>query len=882
MNWHAKEWKDVVKELETDEKRGLSEREARKRLEKYGKNVVEVGSKINPLRILLEQFTSPLVLLLMEAAIISYLVGGSENKAEVVLILSIVIANGIFGFVQDYKAERSMEALRKMMTTKAKVIRGGKVVEINADDVVVGDIILLEEGDKAPADARIIECKNLIVNESILTGESVGVEKTAEKIEENTPLAERRNMVFANTFVERGRAKAVVVATGMNTEFGKIAKEVAEAEKPPTPFEAELASLGRKISTIVLVLIAIVFAMQMIFEHLSILEALMVAIALAVAAVPEGLPAVVTIALALGTSRMVKQNALARRLSVVESLGSVNVICTDKTGTLTENRMTARTIFAGFETFGVTGVGHETKGEILKYGAKISVKSFKPLKMCILCGALCNDSNVRVRDDGGVETRGDATEIALKILAIKAGVSFEYPRLDEVPFSSERKMMSTLNRVGDKVLLFVKGAPEVVVGRCSKLMKDNRVFNMNGKERETILKKNDEMASRGLRVLAMAYKEMEPNTVKVSENDEKDLIFLGLVGMIDPPRKEVPEAVKIAKRAGIRVIMITGDNILTAKAIAKEVGIEGDAIECWKLDSMSEDEFRRAVRSCNIFARASPHHKVMILKALQEDGNIVAMTGDGVNDAPALKSADVGIAMGIRGTEVSRAASDLVLLDDNFATIVNAIKEGRTIFLNIRKFVNYLLSANLAEVLTVFILSLKGFLALTPVQLLWINLLTDGFPALALGADPAPAEIMKRKPKKKGEGVITKPVMASIAVTGLLLTFALVAVFFLGLSKNIIYAQTMLFTAFVFYEFVRIGVIRKHDNLTFFSNKWLVIALFFAITLQFAVVYTHLGRYFGVVPLSIKDIALLIILGLVLYIVNVFLDRIVWKNVREC
>ena len=837
--------------------------------------------KIRTTRIFLAQFTSPLVLILISAAIISDFAGCSEDHTEVFLILFIVIANGIFGFVQDYKAERSMEALRKMMVTKARVLRDGAVREIDASELVPGDMILLEEGDKVPADARIIECKNLLVNEAVLTGESVAVEKTPEKVGEDVPLAERRNILYANTFVERGKAKAIVIATGLNTEFGKIAREVAEAEKPPTPFEEELSSLGKKISVMVIVLIAIIFITQLIFAHLSFLETLMVAVSLAVAAIPEGLPAVVTIALALGTKKMLKHNALARRLSVVESLGSVNVICTDKTGTLTENKMTARVIYAGGELYEVTGTGYDVDGAILKDGARVSVKSVKPLKMALLCGALCNDSVVRVKEDGGVETSGDATEIALKILAMKGSVSFDYPRLDEVPFSSERKMMSTLNRVGDRVYLFVKGAPEIVVKKCNRIMKNGKVLPINDKEREEVLKKNNDMASKGLRVLALAYKEVASDNTSISEEDENELVLIGLVGIMDPPRKEVPKAVEVAKKAGIRVVMITGDNILTARAVAREVGIEGNAIECWKLDEMNDEEFRDTVLECNIFARASPSHKVKILKVLQEEGYVVGMTGDGVNDAPAVKNADVGISMGMRGTDVTKSASDMVLLDDNFATIVAAVREGRTIFTNIRKFVNYLLSANLAEVLAVFILSLKGFVALTPVQLLWINLLTDGFPALALGADPDPPDIMKRKPKKKGEGVITKPVMASILTTGVLLTIMLVILFLYGLKKSLIYAQTMIFTGFVFYEFVRIGVIRNHDRLSFMSNKWLVLALLSAVALQLLIIFTPLCSYFGAVEISMKDMLVIIIGGVVLYIANILTDRVVWKKMSS-
>ncbi len=872
MRPYALKAEDVIKFFGSDADRGLSSSEAEKRLKKYGFNELSLERKISPLHIFLEQFRSPLVLILLAAAILSYFAGGSESRIDTLLIFLIVVANAIFGFIQDYKAERSIEALKKMMTQRARVLRDGAVMDIDAKYLVPGDVILLDAGSRVPADARIVECKNLLVNESILTGESTPVEKHVDVLESVTPLPERRNMLYSNTIVEAGRAKAVVVSTGMNTEFGKIAREVAEAEERATPFQAELADLGRKIGAVILILVFIIFLVQLTLEHMGMMETFMLAVSLAVAAIPEGLPAVVTLALAIGTKRMVKKKALVRALPVVESLGSVDVICTDKTGTLTENRITAKRLWVSGQYYDVTGGGYEIEGVFLKNNKPISISLYDDLKLTIMAGAVCNDSSVVVRGKK-VSVSGDSTEIALKILALKANVRFDFKRIDEVPFSSERKLMSTLNDVNGSRIMFVKGAPEVVVEKCSFIRKGSRILHITDDDRKSILERNDEMASEGLRVLALAYREFDHDRSELEEKDEQKLVFLGLVGMIDPPRKEVKRAIALTKKAGIRVIMITGDNVLTAKAIAREVGIEGDAIEGKKLDSLSEKEFKKAVLECNVFARVSPKHKVRILKVLQREGHIVAMTGDGVNDAPALKNADVGISMGIRGTDVSKQASDMVLLDDNFATIVSAIKEGRTIFDNIRKFVNYLLSANLAEVAVIFITSLMGIVALKPVQILWINLLTDGFPALALGADPPAPGIMEKRPRRKEEGVITGRIMANMIVAGIALTIALLFVFGYSLQRGLVYAQTMLFTSFVFYEFIRIIIIRERDKLGLMSNKWLVLALLSAVALQLILIYTPLGGYFKTVPIQKTDLLVILLGGLFFYTLNKIMDR---------
>lgn len=861
--WHTLSVTQVLKELNTTQG-GLSEAEVEKRLKKFGTNEIESGEKISPIKILISQFKSPLVIILLIAAIVSYLISFipnyGESSTDSLLIISIVVANAIFGFIQDYKAEKSVEALKRYSPQKVIVIREGVRKIIDASQLVPGDIIILKEGDRVPADARILESNNLAIDESVLTGESVEVEKTS-KVLSNVPLPERRNMVYMGTLVVRGKGKAVVVATGGNTEMGKIAKSLAKIERKTTIFERELNDLGRKIGLLILAIVIVVFLTQLTIGYKNVLQIFLIAIALAVAAIPEGLPAVTTLSLAFGTRRMVRKNALVRRLSVIESLGGVEVICADKTGTMTEDVMTVRKIYFDKKVFTVTGTGYSFRGKFLVNGREVDPRMLKPI---IECGTLCNDASIE-EINGKVEVIGDPTEVAILIVGKKANLEIEkWKRVGEIPFSSERKMMSVVCK-NDKNELFVfaKGAPEVLIEKCDRIYEDGKIKRLTKRRKEELLKKNEEFASEALRVLAFAFKSIEKYE---KEDVEKGLIFLGFQGMIDPPRKGVKEAIKTCKRAGIRVIMITGDNKTTAEAIGKEIGIEGDATEGREIENLSSEKLKAKIKNTNIFARVSPLHKVKILRTLKSLGYNVAMTGDGVNDAPALKSADVGIAMGKRGTDVAKQASDLILLDDNFATIVDAIKEGRTIFQNIRNFVNYLLSCNLSEVLVVFIASLFGFLPLSAVQLLWINLLTDGFPALALGIDPPRPGIMAQKPEK-GRKIINKKLMANIVVVGLELTFLLLAVFFIGLKHGLIVAQTMVFTGFVLFELVRIWSIRYNERLSLLSNPWLIAAILISVLLQLLVLYSPLSSYFKVIPLNLSQwiiILFFLILGIAL------------------
>ncbi len=854
MDWHAIPLKEVFDHLASN-KKGLTEKEAGLRLEEHGRNEIVLERKISPLKIFIAQFTSPLVLILILAAAISYGIGfvpGQEpHLFDTILILLIVFANGVFGFVQEYNAEKSIEALKKLSPKKVTVLRNGKKAVIDAAELVPGDILVLAEGDKVGADALLIESRTLRVNESLLTGESSPVSKNTGVVGADALLHARTNMVFKDTTVTRGRALAIVVGTGLDTELGRIAESIQMVPPKMTPFQIELEHLGKKIGYAVLGIIVFIAAVQWLANVSDLVTIFLTAVSLAVAAIPEGLPAIVTLSLAFGTKKMLEKKSLVRKLSVVESLGSVDVICTDKTGTLTENRMTVRKIFANNQVIDVGGRGYELNGKF-KIG-KIPIDA-KELSMLLKCGALCNDAELSEGSEGQPSFVGDPTEVALIVSAAKAGfgehrLRSTYPRIDEVPFTSDRKKMTTVHEFGEKIVSFSKGAPEVVLQDCSKIYENGRVSKLSDKRRDEILAMNEKFARKALRVLAFAFREHKKGYT--AKDIESGLVFLGLQAMIDPARKEVRSSILTCFDAGIRVVMLTGDNLLTASAIAAEVGIGKRARLGSDIDSVDEFELRKIVSETDVFARVSPQHKQMILSALKDNGHIVAMTGDGVNDAPALKSADVGIAMGLRGTDVARETADMILMDDNFATIQEAISEGRTIFGNIRKFVMYLLTSNFAEVLVVFIVSLAGYLPITAVQLLWVNLMTDGFPALALGVDPAIPGVMKQKPRPRGEGVINRRLAYFIGGIGSLSTVLLVAMFFIALRQGgIALAQTMVFTSLILFEFVKIVVIREQEKLKFLSNKWLVAALAFSLVLQFAVLAGPVAPFFGVVPLA--------------------------------
>ena len=803
---------DVLKTLKASPN-GLSGEEAARRLQEYGPNELVAEKRISPLEILVSQFKDILIVILMIATAISALIG---EIIDAIVILVIIVACAVLGFVQEYRAERALEALKKMLAPTITALRDGKDVEIQSKDIVPGDIILLEAGDKLPADARLIDITNLQVDEAPLTGESIPVVKTLDVLPESTYVADRKNLVFSGTTITYGKGKAAVTSTGMNTEFGKIAKEVSAVEEEKTPLEKRTENIGKWLGILCLAVclgvggfgVAREFYFKGTIEMAFILEMLIFGIALAVAAVPEALPAIVTGALAIGMHEMAKRNALIRKMPAVETLGCTTVICADKTGTLTKGEMTARKVYVDGKIIEVSGVGYEPVGELRVAGKPLSVKE-GAFPLLMKGSILCSDANIE-QVEGRWCLRGDPTECALVVCAEKGGfprheVRAQHPRVGEIPFSSERKRMSTIHPTPEgQQIVYMKGAPEIVLERCASINEGGKVEKLTAEKKREILKVNESMANEALRVLGVSYKEI-PKTVKAfDESLESELVFLGLIGMIDPPREEAMEAVKVCKEIKMKPIMITGDHKLTAVAIAKEMGIfeEGDMVLTGdELEKMSDEEFERIVDKVSVYARVSPMHKLKIVKAWKGKGQIVAMTGDGVNDAPAIKNADIGIAMGITGTEVTKEASDMVLADDNFATILKAIERGRWIFDNIKKYLTYLLQCNLVEIVVIGGGVLMGLpLPLLPAQILYVNLATDGLPALALGVSPPDPDVMKRPPRDPKESVFTREVKAFLFVVPLIMSPLLFWTFLDSLHLGIEAARTDLFLTFVFFE----------------------------------------------------------------------------------
>jgi Ca2+-transporting ATPase len=870
--YYEKRVNAVFNELQTGRK-GLSGREAKKRLEQYGPNKIKEEKGISKFSIFLDQFKSFVVIILVIATVISFFIG---EIVDAIVILIIVIFNAIFGFFQEYKAEKSIEALKKLTALKTVVVREGREKEIPSEDVVVGDIMVIGTGTKISADGRLIEAIELEVQEASLTGESVPVAKDSSVLKGHLPLGDQRNMVFSSTIVTRGKGKAVVARTGMQSEVGKVAKMIQETKEEQTPLQIKLDSLGKRLGILTIMICLIIFILE-VYTMLPTAESLfsavhdsfMVAIALAVAAIPEGLPAVVTISLALGVQRMVKRNALIRKMASVETLGSTDIICSDKTGTLTKNEMTIRKIYCNNKAVEVTGSGYEPKGKFMHNG-----KVFNPTEFELLfrLSVLCNDAEL-IREEEKWKIIGDPTEGSLLVSARKAAIiqselSKLYPRIREIPFSSETKQMTTINKVNGKEIAYVKGAPEVILNLCNKIYDNGKINPLTSKIRKKILQINENFTNDALRVLGFAYGPVKGKTI------EKELIFVGLQGMIDPPRQEVKESILKCKEAGIKVVMITGDHKNTAAAVANELGIKGEAISGPELDTITDKEFKKRAAKIAIYARVNPEHKIRIVKILKEKGHIVAMTGDGVNDAPALKKADIGVAMGIAGTDVAKESSDMILTDDNFASIVNAVEEGRGIYDNIKKFINYLLSSNMGEILVILLASLLGMpLPLTAIQLLWLNLVTDGLPAIALGVDPAEKNIMKKKPRDPKENIMNKEMIASIVTVGILIAAASLYLFHLNLA-DIIKAQTIVFTSLVVFEIVRLQVIRSNYKTGVFANRYLILAVLSSIGLQLAVIYTPLNTFFKTVPLSMIDWVYILTASLSLIALNFILKTV--------
>lgn len=861
-------------------------------MEHYGPNALQSAKKINPLALFLGQFKDVLVIILLIAATVSLVLGmvegSGEGPQEAMLIFVIVIAIAIVGFFNEYKAEKTVEALKKLVGYKAHIRRDGNTIEIDATDLVPGDIVLLEAGQKLPADLRVLEASELQVNEASLTGESLAVSKRPAVIEQEVSLGDQKNMLFGGTYTTNGSGLAVVVSTGEETELGKIAEMVKSVGEESTPMQRKLDDLGKKlgyiIAAICLVVFGVVFLLVPEARETTMIHRLIfaftAAVALAVAAIPEGLAFVVRISLALGARRMAKRNALVRKLSAVEALGSTDVICSDKTGTLTKGEMTVRNIYIDGKLGDVSGSGYKTEGSVtFKDGNPV------PLQKLLEVGVLCN--NAALRDATVV---GDPTEGCLWVSAAKGGIDTaaltkSYPRTQEVPFSSERKKMSTVHKTPDGGFMVAsKGAVEMTLADCmSYVAADGKTQALTPEIRESILAKNRELAGQALRVLGFAYKtsSSEPQ----HDTIEKDLVFVGLQAMMDPPRQEVKEVIKrVQAEAGVRVIMITGDYIETAKAIASEIGIVGDAISGVELNNLSDEEFDAHVQNINVYARVNPEHKIRIVRALQKHGHQVAMTGDGVNDAPAIKAANIGIAMGITGTDVTKEAADLILLDDQFLTIVSAIEEGRGIFDNVRKFVNFLISCNIAEVITV-LLGILFFndLVLTAAQLLFINIVTDGLPAVALGSDPAQENILDSKPTRFQEHIVSSRVWAEIFIFGTLMSIFLTIQFWYNHThESRIAAVSAVFTAMVIYEIVRLVDIRTDYRIKWFSNPWLSFAIVSSLALHFSVLYIpFMADYFEVQPLNAHDWTFMLVGSAILFVtmklLNPVLDRLI-KN----
>ncbi len=846
MSFYSTDTKEVLAQLQSSTQ-GLTSEEARQRLDKFGENKLIEEHKIKLIKLFLQQFQNSIVWILILAMIIS---GIAKEWTDFGVIGAIVVLNAILGFVQEFKAEKAIEALKKTLSPKAKVIRNNTEMIIDAILIVPGDILVLETGDKITADARIINLKNFEVQEASLTGESLPVKKELQIFPENTPLADRKNMVFAGTITTKGRAWAVVTETGMKTEIGKIAGMIHETKSPPTPLQKKLKHLSAFLAIAVILIALIIFGYGTFIAGNPLLEMLLAAIALAVAAIPEGLPAVVTISLAMGVQRMAKKHALIRKLPSAETLGACTVICSDKTGTLTHNEMTVTAIYTNREIINVSGSGYDPAGKFSK-----DPKNFE---FFLTIGALNN--NAQLNFDGEKWTvLGDPTEAALLVSAKKAGIDYQklqqaYPRIEEIEFSSERKRMTTINQFKGKISL-TKGAIDIILPLCNRILVNGQVERLTRQEKQRILQVNELMTKNALRVLGFAYKEL--TGIDAKGDIEKDLIFAGLQGMIDPPRIEVKEAITKCKQAGIKVVMVTGDHKGTAQAIAQQLGITGQALTGQELEQINNLE--DYVEDISIYARVNPSHKVKIIDAFKAKKEVVAMTGDGVNDAPALKKADIGIAMGITGTDVAKEASAMVLADDNFTTIVNAVEEGRRIFDNIKKFVEYLLSSNMGEVLTVFVgILLKLPLPITALQILWINLITDGAPALALSVEPAEKEIMQKKPLKVEEKIVNRYRGFMILLIGMVMMTGTLFIFDSCLNQGLAYAQTMAFSTLMMFQMFNVLNQRSEESsvfkIGFFTNKWLLLAILSSIALQFAVVYVpFLQNLFGTVSLVAFD-----------------------------
>jgi Ca2+-transporting ATPase len=892
QNWYNLSTTETISKTGSSSN-GLTTEEARKRLLEYEPNELREETGTSIWSLVAEQFKSTLIIILLAAVIISvglgilmYKPGGGlpEEITDAIVILAIVLACVVLGVVEEYRSEKAMAALKKMAALTATVVRDGTDVEIPARDLVPGDVVVLSTGDRVPADLRLIEAANLRTAEASLTGESTPVEKITEAIPgADVAIGDRKNLAYSGTIVAYGRGKGVAIATGMQTEFGKIAAMLQEVEEEETPLEKNLDKVGKWLGYACLGVVAIVVIIVLIrtlittrtITGLVIVDMFIWGVSLAVAAVPEALPAVVVISLSIGVQKMVKRHALVRRLSAVETLGCTTVICSDKTGTLTQDEMTVRQIYAGGKLLNVSGVGYEPKGEFQLNGKPLDVSKDTAIQTLMRVNTLCNDTRLVV-SDGVWDIKGDPTEGALVVLSAKAGLLQEeanekFPRVDEIPFSSERKKMTTIHNTPEGKVAYSKGAPEIILDSCSYILANGTEKPLTAQDKAQVLGIATQMASDALRVLGSGYRRL-PEKLACKEDAENDMVFVGLAGMIDPPREEAKGAIQLCDKAGIKSVMITGDHKITAMAVAKELGIlkHGKAITGAELDKLSDEEFEKDVENIDVYARVSPSHKLRVIEAFSKKGEVVAMTGDGVNDAPALKKADIGVAMGITGTDVSKEAAAMVLTDDNFASIVSAVEEGRGIFLNIKKYLIYLLSCNVGEVLIMLVAGVMGMaLPLAAIHLLWVNLTTDGLPALALAVDPADPDIMERPPRDPRSSVFSKNILVTIVAISIAMAATMILMFVWKMTEQggswadvnnplLAEAQTMVLATMVMFELFTAFACRSETHSFFkigpFSNMWLIWANLSSLALLFGVMYIPaLNGPFHVVPLQAED-----------------------------
>ena len=847
--WQTLRKEEVLRQLNTNEKQGLTEKEVQERQEKYGKNKLDEKKKESFLVKFIKQFNDFMIIILIIASIISAVVSkmqGENDYVDSIIIIGIVVFNALMGVIQEAKAEKSIEALKQMTPQLSKTIRNGKTVEINAEELVKGDIIILDAGNFIPADCRILESHNLKIEESSLTGETQGAEKDANVLcSKNAPLGDMKNMAFMASIAVNGHGKAVVTDTGMNTKVGQIANMIIEDEAPQTPLQKKLGEVGKILGLACLAICVIIFVMGLI-KHIEPVEMFMTSVGLAVAAIPEGLPAIVTIMLSIGVTKMAKKNSIIRKLPAVETLGSSSVICSDKTGTLTQNKMK------------VVDVRSQSK------------------KFIIELATLCTDCDINV-ENGVIKVSGEPTEKAIveegiNIGSMKNQLENLMPRINEIPFDSNRKMMTTIHKIGNKYRIITKGAPDVLLQKCTKQILDVNNASVKNLEKLRIQNDNRQMAQKALRVIAVAYRDVTTLPSKIdSQNIENNLTFVGLIGMIDPPREGVKEAVQVCKNSGIKTVMITGDHLETAKAIAKDLGIleqKDMAITGQELDKMTQNQLEKNIRNYSVFARVTPEHKVRIVKAWQRNGAVVAMTGDGVNDSPALKNADIGIAMGKNGTDVAKNAADIILTDDNFVTIVEAVKQGRNIYDNIKKAIHFLIATNIGEIVTIFmglVLGLKS--PLLAIQLLWINLVTDSLPAIALGLEKPEKDIMQRKPVDSKKGIFADGLWNKIIVEGIMIGILTIVAFSIGNKYyGLEVGRTMAFLSIGFLELIHSFNVKNEKSIFesgLFENKYLVGSFFLGIFIQaIVVVVPAFANVFEVVPLNLTQWIITVVISI--------------------